>query len=86
MKPKNLGRLSDHIRLKKPLTTFEVSKICGVVHSTVSKWSNEGKLTAFKTPGGHRRIRLIDLLIFLKIYNILVPPEFEKPLAEAGKE
>ncbi len=86
MKPKNLGRLPDHLRDKRPLTTFEVSRICGVVHSTVSKWVDEGKLTAFKTPGKHRRIRLVDLLIFIKIYNILVPKELETVMTGMAQE
>ena len=63
------------IREKRPLTTFEVSRICGVVHGTVSKWIDEGKLSAYKTPGGHRRVQVSDLMIFLKIYNIPAPPE-----------
>ena len=84
MKPKNLGNILGHLRDRRPLTTFEASRICGVTHGTISKWTNEGKLTAFKTPGGHRRIRLADLLIFIKIYNILAPPEIEKVIEETA--
>ena len=82
MKPKNLGRLIDHIRQKKPLTTFEVSKICGVVHSTISKWIDDGKLTAYRTPGKHRRVRLVDMMVFLKLYNIPMSGELKKAFAE----
>lgn len=64
-----------HLKEDRPLTTFEVSKICGVVHSTVSNWVEAGKLPAYKTPGGHRRIRKNDLLLFLKLYQIPVPHE-----------
>ena len=78
--------MTDHIRLKRPLTTFEVSKICGVVHSTISKWIDDGKLTAYRTPGKHRRVRLIDLAVFVKIYNMLMPPEIEKAFREATRE
>ena len=86
MKPKNLGKLLDHLRNKRPLTTFEVSRICGVVHGTISKWIDEGKLAAFRTPGGHRRVRINDLQVFLKIYNILVPMEMEKMVQDIPQE
>ena len=82
MKPKNLGRLTDHIRSKRPLTTFEVSRITGVVHGTVSKWIDEGKLTAYRTPGRHRRGRLVDMMVFLKLYNIPMSGEIKKAFAE----
>ena len=64
-----------HLREERPLTTFEVSKICGVVHSTVSNWVDEGTLPAYKTPGGHRRIKKKDLQVFLKLYEIPIPDE-----------
>lgn len=83
MKPKNLGRLTDHIRSQKPLTTFEVSRICGVVHGTVSKWIDDGKLTAYRTPGRHRRVRLGDMMVFLKLYNIPMSGEIKKAFGEA---
>ena len=86
MRPKNLGRLTDHIRAKKPLTTFEVSRICGVVNGTASKWIDGGKLTAYRTPGRHRRVRLSDLTVFLKIYNIPMTGEVKRAFAEAGDE
>jgi len=65
--------LLEYLKEKRPLTTFQVSKICGVVHSTVSNWVKEGKLTAYRTPGGHRRIHLKDLRIFIKLYEISIP-------------
>lgn len=83
MKPKNLGRLTDHIRSKRPLTTFEASRICGVVHGTVSKWIDDGKLSAYRTPGRHRRVRLVDMMVFLKLYNIPMSGEIKKAFAEA---
>ncbi len=74
-----------YIQEGRPLTTFQVSKICGVVHSTVSNWIEGGKLTAYRTPGGHRRIHLKDLTVFLKLYEISLPPEIIKVLeSKAG--
>lgn len=88
-------QLLKHIKEERPLTTFEVSKICGVVNSTVSNWIDEGKLDAYRTPGGHRRIKKQNLLIFLKLYDIPVPdelmndmempPEVEQKSGENGR-
>ncbi len=75
-----------HILEDKPLTTFEISQICGVVHSTVSNWVDNGKLTAFKTPGGHRRIKKESLLLFLKLHQIPVSDEILQALQGVTSE
>lgn len=51
-------------------TTYQVSQFCRVRLPTVIKWINDGKLAAYKTPGGHRRIKKQDLVNFLKKYNM----------------
>jgi len=58
---------------KKFFTTFDVAELCGVVHTTVIRWIEEGKLTAYETPGGHRRIPAEHLLRFMKNLNIPIP-------------
>lgn len=55
---------------KSAYTTYEVSKICNVTMKTITEWVNEGELPAFKTLGGHRRIKEDDLISFLKQNNI----------------
>jgi len=59
----------------KTYTTFKISKMCDVYPTTVAKWIDEGKLKAYSTPGGHRRVRYDDLIEFLKKYRIPVPAE-----------
>ncbi|MBI4347211.1 MAG: response regulator [Elusimicrobia bacterium] len=54
-------------------TTFSAAKACGVFHTTVTNWVNKGKLKAYTTPGGHRRIRLSDLLEFMDRFDMPVP-------------
>ncbi|MFC2091378.1 response regulator [Elusimicrobiota bacterium] len=61
--------------MKKTYTTFNISKILDVYPTTVAKWIDEGKLKAFTTPGGHRRVSRNDLIGFLGEYNIPVPEE-----------
>jgi excisionase family DNA binding protein len=47
------------------LTLGQAASYLGVAQSTVRKWSDSGRLPAFKTPGGHRRFRRGDLDSFL---------------------
>lgn len=60
---------------QRPFTTFEVAKICAVFHQTVINWANKGKLKAYLTPGGHRRILLQDLLEFMKRFDMPIPED-----------
>lgn len=59
--------------MKNALTTFEIAKLCGVDITTVIHWIDTGKLAAYKTPGGHRRVHLHEFHRFLKEYNMPVP-------------
>jgi excisionase family DNA binding protein len=47
------------------LTLGQAATYLGVAQSTVRKWSDGGRLSAFYTPGGHRRFRRGDLDSFL---------------------
>ena len=42
-------------------TTHDISRLLQVDPSTVSKWIDRGILMAFRTPGGHRRVRSADI-------------------------
>jgi excisionase family DNA binding protein len=63
------------------LTSTEVGNLLQVNPSSVKKWVNEGHIVAFRTPGGHRRIRAADLVLFLDEHKIPVP----RALQEAGR-
>lgn len=62
---------------EKAYTTFQISKICHVTHRTVLSWINQGKIRAFKTPGGHSRVCEGDLKVFLEEYNIPFPDDMK---------
>jgi excisionase family DNA binding protein len=47
------------------LTLGQAAKYLGVAQSTIRKWSDQGRVPAFYTPGGHRRYRRQDLDDFL---------------------
>ena len=59
------------------LTVYQASKYCSVTPKTVSNWIDEGHIKAFRTVGGHRRIRKEDLDAFLRKQGIPIPSEFE---------
>lgn len=59
-------------------TTHEASKFCGVYPTTVINWIKEGKLPAYTTAGGHRRIKRDDLLRLMRENKMPVPEEITK--------
>lgn len=63
--------------MEKHYTTTEIGDLIGVTAATINGWINSGELQAFKTPGGHNRIRQDILLDFLKKNKIPVPSEIE---------
>ena len=48
------------------LTLGQAARFLGVAQSTIRKWSDNGRVPAFYTPGGHRRYRRSDLETFLE--------------------
>src|SRR2546423_2678343 len=48
------------------LTLGQAAKFLGVAQSTIRKWSDQGRVPAFYTPGGHRRYKRRDLETFLE--------------------
>ncbi len=48
------------------LTLGQAARFLGVAQSTIRKWSDQGRVPAFYTPGGHRRYRRGDLETFLE--------------------
>lgn len=59
--------------VKKFYTTCEAADLCGVAHTTVIRWITEGKLKAYETPGGHRRIPANNLAAFMSEYKMPLP-------------
>lgn len=60
------------------LTTHEVASLVQVSPSSVLKWIDQGKLKAYRTPGGHRRVASDELLAFLRAHQLPVPAELEE--------
>lgn len=69
------------------LGTQRVARLCQVTPATVAHWIDQGHLKGHRTPTGHRRVAVEDLVVFLRDHGMPVPPEFENiepvPLREA---
>jgi len=63
---------------KSVFTTFETAKLCHVSPLSIINWVNAGRLPAFRTPGGHRRIRREDLIRFMRENGIPLPEELRE--------
>lgn len=60
----------------KPIyTTHEVSRLLRVHPRSVINWIKQNLLPCYRTPGGHRRIRRDDLLVFVRKHDIPIPLE-----------
>jgi len=63
---------------KAVYTTFETAKLCHVSPLSIINWVNAGRLPAFRTPGGHRRIRREDLVRFMRENGIPIPEDLRE--------
>lgn len=63
---------------KSVFTTFETAKLCHVSPLSIINWVNAGRLPAFRTPGGHRRIRREDLIRFMRENGMPLPDDLRE--------
>lgn len=63
---------------EKIYTTYQIGKFCQVNIRTVIRWIETGKLKAYSTPGGHRRVKWSDLMGFLSQNRMPIPKELEE--------
>lgn len=54
----------------KILTVSQASKYCKVAPKTIINWIEAGHINAYKTVGGHRRIKQDDLDHFLEVHKM----------------
>jgi len=60
------------------LTSYQVGALLQVNPSSVNKWVKDGRIPAFRTPGGHRRIRAGDLVAFLNEHKMPIPTTLQQ--------
>ncbi len=61
--------------MAKTLSTSKAARLIGVGVVSVVNWIDQGQIKAGRTPGGHRRIAVEDLIDFLHRHKLPVPKE-----------
>lgn len=59
------------------LSIPEVAKLCGVTRNTVYIWAKKGQLSTYKTPGKTNLVRPSDLVEFMQMHGMYVPPRLQ---------
>jgi excisionase family DNA binding protein len=67
------------LRRASSLTTGQVAAHCQVSTPTVKTWIREGRLRAYKTPGGHARIAVDEFQRFLQRHQMPAYPTAPPP-------
>lgn len=65
----------------RSLSTFKIAQLLDVNPSSVANWVDQNLLDAHRTPGGHRRVAVDDLIRFLKEHKMPMPEELDVPPA-----
>ncbi len=55
------------------LSATSVARFCGVDLKTIHNWANKGKIPSTRTEGRHLRFRPLDVVDFLRAYELGVP-------------
>ncbi|MBT3200017.1 MAG: response regulator [Phycisphaerales bacterium] len=55
------------------LSTFAIAEMLHVDPGSVANWIDQDLLKAHRTPGGHRRVAVEDLVVFLREHKMPVP-------------
>jgi excisionase family DNA binding protein len=61
--------------MKNSLSTLDIARLVGVAVGSVANWIDDNRLKAGRTPGGHRRVLIKDLIQFLRQQNLPIPSE-----------
>jgi excisionase family DNA binding protein len=59
------------------LGTTRISRIIGVCDKTICNWIDAGKLKSYRLAGKTRRVKVADLVAFMKVSGMDVPKELE---------
>ena len=65
------------------LGTLRIARLCQVTPATVAHWIDQGYLKGHRTPTGHRRVDVDDLVSFLREHGMPVPPDLDSESPEA---
>jgi excisionase family DNA binding protein len=68
------------------ISTQEVAGLFKVTETTVKRWADQGIIPCVKSPGGHRKFRLPDIIGFAEKQGYPISGTLEPPLTEAQME
>jgi excisionase family DNA binding protein len=57
----------------RQLSAVQVARFCGVDLKTIHNWVNKGKIPFRRTSGRHLRFRPLDVVDFLRAYEMAIP-------------
>jgi excisionase family DNA binding protein len=66
--------------MEDTLTVFKASKLCNVSSKTIINWIEAGHIKAYKTVGGHRRIKREDMDCVHARQGIPIPEDANPPM------
>ncbi len=61
--------------MARTLSTFVIAQMLHVDPGSVANWIDQKLLRAYRTPGGHRRVMIEDLVAFLRLHKMPIPEE-----------
>jgi excisionase family DNA binding protein len=61
--------------MEEIFTVFQASKYCNVSSKTIINWIDGGHIEAYRTVGGHRRIKRVNLEAFMRKQGIPIPKD-----------
>jgi excisionase family DNA binding protein len=65
--------MSARVGRPRLLSATQVARFCGVDLKTIHNWANKGKIPCHRTPGRHLRFRPLDIVEFLRTYELGLP-------------
>lgn len=67
-------------------STADLSEMMQVGKSTIKRWTEEGKLRCFRTPGGHRKFKASEVHRFLTNYKYEISPSFRQQISQHSND
>jgi excisionase family DNA binding protein len=61
--------------MEEIFTVFQASKYCNVSPKTIINWIDAGHIEAYRTVGGHRRIKRANMEAFMRRQGIPIPKD-----------
>jgi excisionase family DNA binding protein len=65
-----------------PMSTEQVAQLLQVTETTIKRWADEGKISCSRTPGGHRKFMLADVVRFAEEHALPLNGALPAPGAE----